>query len=100
MGRSTTGLELLLEQNYPNPFTEMTKIGFSLPTGGLVTVRILDMTGKVIRTELADVAMAAGLQQIDFRADGLASGSYIYELSFTDAQGQTARLVKTMKIAK
>jgi hypothetical protein len=100
VGRSGSVLELVLDQNYPNPFNEMTKIGFSLPTSGLVTVRILDMTGKVVRTELAEVAMTAGLQQVDFRSEGLASGSYIYELSFTDADGQTTRLVKTMKVAK
>jgi hypothetical protein len=100
VGRSTSGAEVVLDQNFPNPFESTTKIGFSLPEGGLVTVRILDMTGKVVRTELAEVTMTAGAQQIDFRSEGLASGSYIYELSFTDAAGQTTRLVRTMKIAK
>jgi hypothetical protein len=100
VGRSATGLDLVLDQNFPNPFGEVTKIGFTLPEGGLVTVRVLDMTGKTVRTEVTDVAMAAGQQQIDFRSEGLASGSYIYELSFTNAAGQTSRLVKTMKISK
>jgi hypothetical protein len=51
-----------------------------------------------MRTELAGAEMAAGTGEIDFRSAGLASGSYIYELVFTNAEGQTSRLVKTMKI--
>jgi hypothetical protein len=100
VGRSGSGLELLLEQNFPNPFSDATKIGFTLPEGGVVSIRILDMTGKVIRTELAEASLSAGKQEIGFTAEGLASGTYIYELTFTNASGETTRIVKSMKIAK
>jgi hypothetical protein len=100
VGRTGSGLELILEQNYPNPAGDQTTIGFSLPEAGTVTLRILDLTGKVMRTEASELSLGAGKHEFGLDAGGLASGSYIYELSFTNAQGETIRLVKTMKIAR
>ncbi|MFZ1321434.1 MAG: choice-of-anchor J domain-containing protein, partial [Ignavibacteria bacterium] len=37
-----------LSQNYPNPFNPSTKINYALPTDGLVSMKIFDMSGKEV----------------------------------------------------
>ena len=37
-----------LDQNTPNPFDEKTQIGFSIPVDGVVTLTIIDVSGKVV----------------------------------------------------
>ena len=39
-----------LLQNKPNPFKEMTTIGFHLPKSGEATVKVLDVRGRVLKT--------------------------------------------------
>ncbi len=38
-----------LFQNNPNPFEESTKIGFNVPTAGIVNLIVYDLTGKVLK---------------------------------------------------
>jgi len=38
-----------IKQNYPNPFNPTTQIAYSLTQKGEVTLRVVDMTGKVIK---------------------------------------------------
>jgi hypothetical protein len=47
---TASGGELILLQNTPNPFNETTGISFILPQDGQVDLRILDLTGKLLRT--------------------------------------------------
>src|SRR5207253_314460 len=81
VSRAVVASEFSLEQNYPNPFNPTTTIKFTLASDAQVTMRILDVTGKVVRTELSDAHMSAGMQEMTFDAKGLASGSYVYELN-------------------
>jgi flagellar hook assembly protein FlgD len=83
------GTELLptdftLEQNYPNPFNPSTRIDFSLPVAGDVTLMIYDVLGRSIRT-LASGSYAAGHHTVTWDSrDGsgqtVASGVYFYRL--------------------
>jgi hypothetical protein len=99
-GRNADGLSLSLAQNFPNPFTASTKIEYTLPENGTVSIRIMDMTGKVVENVVASAELAAGPQSIMFSNVNLATGNYVYELSFTNAAGETQRLTKMMTLTK
>ena len=42
-------------KNYPNPFNPQTKIEFTLPQRGQVTVKIFNVRGELVRTLVDDV---------------------------------------------
>lgn len=99
-GRTVAGMEFSLEQNFPNPFNPTTVLGFTLPENGTVSIRILDMTGKVIATPVNSVEYAAGKGSFKFDASNLASGTYVYELSFVNANGEFSKLSRKMTLSK
>ncbi len=99
-GRTASGAEFSLEQNFPNPFNPSTMISFSLPTNGTVSLRILDMTGKVIATPVNGIDYSAGKTEVRFDAANLASGTYVYELSFVNANGEISKLSRKMTLSK
>ncbi|MFA3783886.1 sugar-binding protein [Melioribacteraceae bacterium 4301-Me] len=77
-----------LEQNYPNPFNPTTQIKYSIARPGLVTLRVYDILGRLVK-ELVNQNQEAGQYTINFNASGLASGIYLYKLesgSFTSVK--------------
>jgi hypothetical protein len=68
-----------LSQNYPNPFNPVTKINFSLPKNGLVTLKVYDVLGKEVKT-LVNEVKNAGTYVVDFSGTSLSSGTYFYRL--------------------
>lgn len=68
-----------LYQNYPNPFNPVTNIQFTLGKRQFVTLKIYDVLGNEIRT-LTDGEKIEGSYEVEFFADGLASGIYYYQL--------------------
>jgi hypothetical protein len=80
--------ELVLHENYPNPFNPSTTIRFEVPQAGNVQLVIYDMTGRQIAT-LVDDNLAAGSHQVtwngrDTAGMSVASGVYIYRLQQMD----------------
>jgi oligosaccharide reducing-end xylanase len=73
----------VLKQNYPNPFNPTTMIIFALMKSEHAIVKIFDINGREIST-LLDKNMPAGQHSIEFNGDGLASGTYYYELKVND----------------
>jgi Secretion system C-terminal sorting domain len=71
--------EFSLEQNYPNPFNPSTKIGFSLPEDGIVSLKVYDMTGKEVR-KITEGFRIKGNYSFEFNANELSGGVYFYEL--------------------
>lgn len=69
-----------LSQNYPNPFNPSTKISFSLPVSGLVTLKIYDMLGQEVMNAVNEVK-EAGKYEVEINAGYLASGMYFYKLN-------------------
>jgi hypothetical protein len=88
-----------LEQNYPNPFSQVprfvgnpgTVIGFALPAAGKVVVKIYSETGQLVRT-LVDGDMAAGRHTVRWNGrnqlgNAVAAGIYLYQIVVRDVGG-------------
>jgi Secretion system C-terminal sorting domain len=69
-----------LEQNFPNPFNPSTKIRFSIPEQGLVTLKVFNLLGEEIAT-LINTEMTVGSYEADFRGTEISSGIYFYTLT-------------------
>ncbi len=91
---------LTLAGTYPNPFSSEAVISFSLPTAGNASLRVYDMSGRIIRT-IADGEMAAAAHSLvwDGRDDSgntVAAGVYFCRL---ESSGQSA-VQKMLRIAE
>ena len=75
--------EFTLSQNYPNPFNPMTTINYQIPVGGFVTIKIYDVLGNEIKT-LVNEQKVIGRYEVNFDANDLASGVYIYKIQVND----------------
>ncbi len=84
-------LNFELEQNYPNPFNPSTTIRYKLPMNSFVSIKIFDITGKLIRT-LINENRHAGNYEAVFNAAGLPSGIYFCMMNAGDFS-QTRKLV-------
>lgn len=77
-----------LAQSYPNPFNPQTQIQYALPLATHVTLEVFDLLGRSIRT-LVDEPQIAGTYSVQFDAEGLPNGTYVYRLtagSFTETK--------------
>ena len=72
--------EFTLYQNYPNPFNPSTKIEFTLPVEANVTLKVFNLLGEEVQTLISNEQKGAGRYTINFEADNLATGVYIYRL--------------------
>jgi len=68
-----------LFQNYPQPFNPATTIKYQIPELSFVTIKVFDLLGNEIET-LVNEKRQPGIYEVNFNADGLASGVYIYKL--------------------
>jgi type IX secretion system substrate protein len=69
-----------LNQNYPNPFNPSTKITYTVPETGMVTLKVYDVLGKEVAT-LVNRVVNSGQHVVNFNAENLSTGIYFYELS-------------------
>lgn len=77
-----------LAQNFPNPFNPTTKIEYNLLKTGMVTLKVYDVLGREVAS-LVNEVQTAGVKSIEFNAQDLTSGIYIYKISagdFTDTK--------------
>ncbi len=72
--------QLLLFQNFPNPFNPETTIKFGIPQQEHISLKIFDILGREVRT-LLDEVKDEGTYRIRFNSLGLASGIYIYRIN-------------------
>jgi len=70
-----------LSQNFPNPFNPSTTVSFEIPTMGVVSVKVYDVSGKEVAI-LLNEKKHAGRYEINFNASNLSSGIYFYRLEF------------------
>jgi len=72
-----------LFQNVPNPFKAETIIGFNLPKAEKVTLKIMDVTGKLIHIEEVDAKK--GYNSVSFKKKGIEGfGVLFYQIETSD----------------
>jgi hypothetical protein len=74
-----TPTEVVLHQNFPNPFNPKTSIRFSLSESAHVVLEVADLAGRVVDVPLNGL-MQPGNHGVTFDGSALASGVYIYRL--------------------
>ncbi len=77
-----------LSQNYPNPFNPSTKINFDLPSESNVKIIVYNILGEKV-TDLVNEQFSSGVHTVDFNANHLASGIYIYTIEAKTISGTT-----------
>jgi hypothetical protein len=80
-----------LGQNYPNPFNPTTRIQYSVPQDGNVSLKVYNLLGQ----EVADIFEGfhyAGNYSVVFNGSKLGSGVYLYQLK-TNNFLQTRKLI-------
>ena len=70
----------ILHQNFPNPFSFSTTISYDLPDQALVSLKVLDMYGRVIE-ELVNENQSAGLYEIEYNHRNRSAGIYFYQIN-------------------
>ena len=78
-------LKFHLSQNYPNPFKERTTIKYCLAYRTDVDIIIFDSEGREVK-KLLSSRQDAGTYEIEFLAEMLESGIYIYQITAGDFQ--------------
>jgi hypothetical protein len=68
-----------LQQNYPNPFNPQTTITFTISNQAYVKLYIFDALAREITT-LVDENLSAGIHNVVFNGENLATGVYYYKL--------------------
>jgi hypothetical protein len=80
LGHNPDGIEI---KAYPNPFNPSTVIRYKLQVGGLVTLRIYNVSGRKI-AELVNDWQDAGQHEATFDGSGLTSGIYLCKLKINE----------------
>ncbi len=89
-----------LGQNHPNPFNPSTTIRFDLPESAAVSLRVFDVTGRLVRVLLGNETVPAGTNKAvwngrDDTRRVVAAGVYFYRLeTVTYSETRSMTLVK------
>ncbi|MDI6803774.1 MAG: T9SS type A sorting domain-containing protein [Bacteroidota bacterium] len=91
-----------LMQNYPNPFNPVTRIKFSIPEAGYVSMKIYDVLGREI-SELVSDWKEVGTYDVEWDGSNFSSGVYFYKLVVSSTEPLAAgnyTSVKKMLLAR
>ena len=72
-----------LSQNYPNPFNPVTKIKYSIPQQGYVTLKVFNSLGKEV-SSLVEEVQNPGNYEVKWDGSVSNSGIYFYKLQVND----------------
>lgn len=72
-----------LYQNYPNPFNPSTKISFKINKEGFVYLSVFNLVGQEVGV-LVYENKKPGVYEVEFDAQDLPSGVYLYKLQIND----------------
>ncbi len=84
--------EFSLSQNYPNPFNPVTQIRFSVAEKSKVILSVYNTLGEQV-AELINAEYSPGTYGIEFNAENLPSGLYIYKLQAGDKYNAVGKMV-------
>ena len=90
-GAAGTETGVRLEQNRPNPTGGATSIRYHLPRPDVVTLDVLDVTGRVVHRE-ARTAASAGTHTVEVDTSALSDGVYLYRLRTESGTTQTRQM--------
>lgn len=79
-----------VSQNFPNPFNPTTMIQYNVPERSTVRLTVYNIIGEEVRV-LAEGEKEAGFYTVNFKANDLPSGVYLYRL-------QAGNFVQTRKM--
>jgi len=91
--------EFALYQNHPNPFNPSTTISFSLPVESNVIIRLFNILGQQI-AQIINSDFSAGNHKVEFNAQELSTGAYIYTLEARGVDGKSFVSTKKMILMK
>ena len=80
-----------MKQNYPNPFNPSTKISYTIPERGNVSLKVFNLLGSQV-AELVNGEIEAGSYVITFNASNLPTGTYFYRLQ-AGSFAQTRKMI-------
>ncbi len=83
--------DFVLLQNSPNPFNQQTIIGFVLPEDSRATLKIMDVTGKLIKSYEGNYSK--GLNQINITKSELNLAGVLYYQLETDQFNATKKMI-------
>jgi len=86
-----TAAAFTLFQNTPNPFSDETMVGFNLPTAGAASLKVMDVSGRVLKSY--NGTYTAGFHQITINKRDLGSTGVLYYQLDTDAHSATKKMV-------
>jgi hypothetical protein len=90
---AVNALALRLEPASPNPFRGQTRVAFSLPESGTVTLRVVDVLGREVVRLLGDAPRAGGPQSVSWTPSAnIRAGTYFLVLD-TETERQTRSVV-------
>lgn len=75
-----TSTKYSLSQNYPNPFNPTTQVTFSIPKDGDINIKVFDLSGKEVLTEINEFK-TAGQYTVTINGSNLSSGIYYYKIT-------------------
>ena len=85
-------LQTILEQNFPNPVSSHTRIGYQLAAASTVSLKVYDTLGREIVT-LIDAFESAGTHEVVLDTSAWPPGMYLYQLQTDNYQASRTFVV-------
>lgn len=80
-GVPTIGNTVNLEKAYPNPASTTCNIIYSIPSDATVSINLYDISGRMVKSLLADTKQTPGRYKLPFDVTSLPNGIYIYTVT-------------------
>jgi hypothetical protein len=83
----------LLFSNYPNPFSKVTTLEYSLPVDGKVNLSLYNNLGQLV-TVLVDAEQIAGQHKFRYESNTLQPGIYVAKLRLVNSETEMVGTIK------